>query len=96
MMLLLAPPSHYHNRRSGYHISIKCGNDSGEQVAKIAKGFGCPDHILHKVRDCIAYSGRYDCIVTSVIDINRLREWIEDLGGSLTVTLMADLTRIEQ
>ncbi len=90
-MLLLPAPTHYRNRRSGYHVAITCGNDSGQQICKIAKDYGCPDSILPKVHACITHSGRYDCIVTSLVPIPRLVSRVEDLGGNVVVTRMADL-----
>ena len=90
-MLLLPAPTHYRHRQTGWHVSITCGNDSGDQICEIAADFGCPVAVLPKVHACITHSGRYDCLVSAGVNPERLKMRVRDLGGDVVVTPMKEI-----
>jgi len=65
-MLYLPPPYGLDNPTPGIHISILSDQTTNlERVGEIILEYSCPPFLVSRVKKCLFYSNRYDCIVQS-------------------------------
>jgi len=91
---MLALPMPFGLGQKSVHISIRVPNERALEARLVAVEMRCPVFVADRVEQCIRYSGRYDCLVTTEVDIDVTRAAIEKLGGTLESIDMNDDEKI--